>query len=86
MSMAISVPDEASAVPVIAVTRGEPTRAELAAVLAVLLPVLLAARSAAPGGPAGDRTPASRWAEHSRARTAFPRPGPHAWRASALPH
>jgi hypothetical protein len=73
-------------VPVIAVARGEPTPAELAAVLAVLLPVLLAGRSAAPDGPAIEHERASQWTERSRARAAFPRPGPHAWRASARPH
>jgi hypothetical protein len=69
-------------VPVITVASGEATPAELAAVLAVLL----AARSAAPAVPAAQRPPAPRWAERSRARAAFPRPGQHAWRASALPH
>jgi hypothetical protein len=70
--------DEASAVPVITVTQGEPTPAELAAVLAVLL----ATRSTAPA-----QSPrASPWTARSRARGVFPRPGPHAWRASALPY
>jgi acyl-CoA carboxylase epsilon subunit len=66
----------------ITVTRGEPTSAELAAVLAVLF----AARSAATAGLPAESGRPSRWAEHSRARAVFPRPGPHAWRASALPH
>jgi acyl-CoA carboxylase epsilon subunit len=76
----VSVPGGASAVPVITVTRGEATAGELAAVLTVLL----AARSTAPAGRSAQRPRSSRWAERSRVRAAFPRPGPHAWRASAL--
>jgi hypothetical protein len=77
-----STPGGAPPAPVITVTRGEPTPAELAAVLAVLL----AGRSAAPDGPATEHERPSQWTQRSRARAAFPRPGPHAWRASALPH
>ncbi len=79
---AVSRPDGTSAVPVITVARGQATPAELAAVLAVLL----AARPAEPAGVPAERPRASRWAEHSRTRDTFPRPGPRAWRASALPH
>jgi hypothetical protein len=76
--------DEATLAPVITVTRGRVTDAELAALTAVLL----AARTAADAA-AADATPPRRqpspWAEGSRVRPAPPRPGPHAWRASALP-
>jgi len=65
--------------PVLTVTRGGATPAEIAAVVAVLLSVRASAV------PAGEPEPASRWAEGSRARAVFPRPGPHSWRASALP-
>ena len=67
--------------PVITVTRGRPTHAEIAAVVAVLL----SARAAATPKPAAPAAPPSRWAEGRRTRTALPRPGPHSWRASALP-
>jgi hypothetical protein len=66
--------------PVITVRRGSPAPAELAAVLAVLL-----ARSSAATEPGPHGAPASQWAERSRTLTAFPRPGPGSWRASALP-
>jgi hypothetical protein len=75
------MPDGAPAVPVITVARGAATPAELAAVVAVLL----AARFATPACRTADRTAVSRWAGHSRARAAFPRPGPRSWRACALP-
>ena len=82
MSTVGSVPGRTPAVPVITVTRGEATPVELAAVLAVLL----AARSAVPAVLPAEHKRGSRWAERSRARAAFPHPGPHAWRASALPY
>ncbi len=66
---------------VITVTRGRPTHAELAAVVAVLL----AARAAATPKPAAPASRPSRWAEGRRTRPALPRPGPRSWRASALP-
>jgi hypothetical protein len=65
--------------PVLTVSRGRATPAEVAAVVAVLLSVRAAA------APAGEPAMASRWAEGSRTRAVFPRPGPHSWRASALP-
>jgi hypothetical protein len=73
--------DEAPAVPVISVTRGKATPADLAAVLAVLL----MARSVTPDAPAAEPARSALWARHSRVRTALPRPGPHSWRATALP-
>jgi len=62
--------------PVIRITRGTPTAEELAALVGVLLsrPVAVPAPVAAP----------SRWARSARPRVAG-RPGPGAWRASALP-
>jgi Acyl-CoA carboxylase epsilon subunit len=65
--------------PVVTVTRGEPTPAELAAVLAVLYAV---AAGRATSAPAAAR-PRSAWTEHSRVRRTLPPPGPGAWRASA---
>jgi Acyl-CoA carboxylase epsilon subunit len=68
----------------IAVTHGKPTAVELAAVLAVLL-----AAGSADTGPAGTEAGLARfsaaWAESARMPHALPLPGPHAWRASALP-
>jgi Acyl-CoA carboxylase epsilon subunit len=65
--------------PVITVTRGLATQAETAAIVAVLL----SART--PSAPAAESARHSRWAEGFRTRATFPRPGPHSWRASALP-
>jgi hypothetical protein len=65
--------------PVITVTRGLATQAEIAAVVAVLL----SARAAA--APAAESARPSRWTEGFRARAALPRPGPYSWRASARP-
>jgi Acyl-CoA carboxylase epsilon subunit len=68
--------------PVITVVHGRPTPTELAAVVAVLL----AAQGAATAeGSAADTARRSLWAEHALVRNQFPRPGPGAWRASALP-
>jgi hypothetical protein len=82
VSTVSSLTGEAPAVPLVTVTRGAPTPAELAAVLAVLL----TARPAIPAGTSAERPRASRWTERSRARVTFPRPGQHAWRASARPY
>jgi hypothetical protein len=67
--------------PAITVTRGRATRAEIAAIVAVLLSV----RTPAAVAPAAESARPSRWAEGARTRTALPRPGPYSWRASALP-
>ena len=67
--------------PAITVTRGQATGAEIAAIVAVLLSV----RAPAAAEPAAESARPSRWAEGARTRTALPRPGPHSWRASALP-
>jgi acyl-CoA carboxylase epsilon subunit len=63
--------------PFLRVVRGEPTAEELAALVAVL-----AARSAAP---APARRPRSAWADPARRLGLTSRPGPGAWRRSALP-
>jgi hypothetical protein len=65
----------------ITVTRGRATRAEIAAIVAVLLSV----RTPAAVAPAAGSARPSRWAEGARTRTALPSPGPHSWRASAQP-
>ncbi|MGH3210173.1 MAG: acyl-CoA carboxylase subunit epsilon [Trebonia sp.] len=67
--------------PVITVTRGPATPAEIAAVMAVLLSV----RTPAAVAPVAESARPSLWADGARARVALPRPGPHSWRASALP-
>jgi hypothetical protein len=67
--------------PVVTVTRGRPAPAELAAVLTVLLAI----RTAAGHSPAAESGPSAQWADRSRSLAGIPRPGPGAWRASALP-
>jgi hypothetical protein len=74
-------PVAAAQAPVITVTKGRPTPAELAAVTTVLLAVA-AARAAA--RPATAVTP-SAWAERARALGTLPPPGQRSWRASGLP-
>ena len=65
-------------VPVLAVTRGVPTPDELAALV-----VVLASR---PAGPASRGCAVqSSWSAKGRMLRAPVRPGPGAWRASALP-
>ena len=76
----MTAPEPAPQAPLVTVTRGEPTPAELAAVLAVLYAVAANRASRAPTGPARAR---SAWMEHSRVRRTLPPPGPGAWRASA---
>ena len=66
--------------PVISVVCGRPTSAEIAAVVAVLLAADSPGQATTP--PVAGR---SVWAGHSRTRPAILRPGPHSWRASALP-
>jgi hypothetical protein len=69
--------------PLITVCRGSATPAEIAAVVAVLLAAGSASRSApAVVEPAAAQ---SAWTDRARAWHALPRPGPHAWRAAALP-
>jgi len=76
--------DQTAPVPVLAVTRGRPTDAELAAVTAVLLAATAAAAAAASARTAHRPRPPL-WAAGHGVRSAPPSPGPHAWRASALP-
>ena len=76
---------ETPALPVISVTRGRATDAEVAAVTAVLLAVRSAGVAAAAAAADAERPRSSRWAESSRVRPWLSRPGPQAWRASALP-
>ena len=64
--------------PLVAVTRGAPTHDELAALL-----VVLARRPAAP--PSRGDAGRTEWSAKSRMMRAALRPGPGAWRASALP-
>jgi len=64
--------------PLFTVTRGAPSPAELAA-----LAVVLARRPAAPVSGGGATRP--EWSAKSRLVRAAVRPGPGAWRASALP-
>jgi hypothetical protein len=66
------------------VVHGDPTAEELAA----LVTVLAATRRGAPAGGAAavEAEPASRWRRSARPTTSLAlRPGPGAWRASALP-
>ena len=73
---------EEKTLPVLTVVHGKPTPAELAAVVAVLL---AAADAGQAGGSATVAAQRSLWAEHASVRHQLPRPGPGAWRASALP-
>ena len=72
---------DATGAPVITVTKGRPTPAELAAVTTVLL-AMAAARAAATPAPA---VPPSVWAGRARALGTLPPPGQRSWRASGLP-
>ena len=65
--------------PTLRVVRGDPSAAELAALVAVLW---VAAGTAAPPPP---RT-LSEWASPKRAVRAAPHPGRGAWRAGSWPH
>jgi hypothetical protein len=69
---------EAEQVPVLRVARGEPSAAELAAVV-----VVLRARAGRPAASRPERP--SRWAARDRLVRLPPPAGPGAWRASALP-
>ena len=67
--------------PLVTVVCGEPTAAEIAA-LTVVVDALVrrSGRRAEPGRPAG-----SRWGARDQSMRPQLRPGPGAWRASALP-
>lgn len=65
--------------PLLRVVRGDPTDEELAALVAVI-----ASRAATPP-PAAEAGPPRTWSAYWRSVGATPRPGPGAWRGSALP-
>jgi hypothetical protein len=66
--------------PLLRVVRGTPDDAELAALAAVI-----AAAATAAGGERPDEARRSRWADPAALLRSPVRPGPSAWRASALP-
>ncbi|NED99736.1 acyl-CoA carboxylase subunit epsilon [Phytoactinopolyspora halotolerans] len=66
--------------PLVRVVKGEPTDEEVAALTAVL-----AAKAAAVSPADASRARPSTWAAYWRTVRTPPRPGPGAWRASALP-
>jgi Acyl-CoA carboxylase epsilon subunit len=66
--------------PVLRVVRGDATREEIAALVAVLLSRVAAGSAVTPPRPAG-----SPWADRSRQLRRPLHPGPGAWRRSALP-
>ena len=71
-------PDRPAREPTLRVVRGDATPEEIAALVAVLL--------SRPGGDAVPSVPArSAWADRSRQLRRPLRPGPGAWRRSALP-
>jgi hypothetical protein len=67
----------------LSVVRGEPTDAELAALVAIL--ATRAADAAAAAGATLARAPRSRWSDRSRLMRPGLSPGPDAWRRSTLP-
>lgn len=71
--------DSVGALPALRVVRGDPSDEEIAALTAVL------AGLAGNGEPA-EALPRSRWASREAALRRPLRPGPGAWRASALPY
>lgn len=73
--------------PVLRVVKGNPTPAEFAALVAVVTAKQrAAAAAAADNGRRGQRAAKSGWAAYWRRTSHQPlRPGPGAWRASALP-
>ena len=70
--------DSVRPAPVLTVVRGEPTAAELAALIVVL-------GGRAEQAVASPRGPVSQWAERARFMRPALQAGPGAWRASALP-
>ena len=73
----MSEPSEPATQPLLRVVKGDPTEEELAALVAVV--ATLGAPAAAPTR----RTP--EWNHHRRMQRVVLRPGPGAWRSSALP-
>ncbi|REF37475.1 acyl-CoA carboxylase subunit epsilon [Thermasporomyces composti] len=74
-------PAEAERDALLRVVKGTPTPEEFAALVAVISAKLRAARSVQPSGTRGP----SPWAVYWRRARQPLRPGPNAWRASALP-
>jgi Acyl-CoA carboxylase epsilon subunit len=77
----MAMPPESPARPVLSIVRGDPTPAELAAVL-----VVLADRARSTGNVAGNRPARSQWSAPSRMLRPQLTRGAGAWRASGLPH
>jgi hypothetical protein len=78
-----SQPDPPAARPVLSVLRGQPTEAELAAVITVLaVRSAAAARASRPTPASGSR---STWSAKPRLLRVHLAPGADAWRRSALP-
>jgi Acyl-CoA carboxylase epsilon subunit len=77
-----AAPEPAESGPLVTIVRGEPTAAELGA-LTVVVDGLMRRESQRPvaAGPTGSRWAAKRYRMRPQLR-----PGPDAWRASALPH
>ena len=77
-------PDQTAVPPVISIVRGQPTTAQVTALVS-----LLAARAAAAAAAAGPQAAAtesrSAWSDRSRQHRENLSPAPGAWRRSALP-
>jgi hypothetical protein len=74
---------EADAEPLFEVVKGDPTPTEFAALVAVLSAKLTAGTTTQPDAATWHAAP--RWAAYWRSTQLPLRPGPGAWRASALP-
>lgn len=75
----------ASDAPFVSVVRGQPTDAEMAALVSVLAARAAAARAALADQHASARAARSAWSDRSRQLRQPLIAGPGAWRASALP-
>jgi Acyl-CoA carboxylase epsilon subunit len=76
----MAMPPESPARPLLSIVRGDPTPAELAAVL-----VVLAARARSAASTAGARQSRSQWSAPTRMMRPQLARGAGAWRASGLP-
>ncbi len=77
-------PADSGIAPFLSVVRGNPTDAELAAVVTVLA-ARAGAAAAAAYEPTPARAPGSRWSDKSRLMRTSISHGPDAWRRSGLP-
>jgi hypothetical protein len=77
-------PGDPAGGPHLRILHGQPSGAEVAALVAVLA-ARAAAAAAAAARAGGDRPARSAWADPSRRLRTPPHPGPDAWRRSALP-